>query len=191
MGRQPHSLCDLEQPFFGTRGLCPQILDDLQIAIHGQVEPGHPRDKNELLTRQVARLPARPQHIVQPLGKVSDFGVILGICAAGIVDVLHTDPDLPEEFLESGDKLAVRRLGLHIGIRLVVVGTMIQVHAEHALVGVAPGSLDVRTHMASDGGDKERRWIPVEQFLGGAQPSLTFCRLPARPTPSFSPCRNS
>jgi hypothetical protein len=114
---------------------------------------------------------------VQLLGQVSDLGVIRRICSTLVVDVLHTDPDLSEELFEGGDESVVRRLGLLIGVGLVVVRAMIQIHAEHTLVGVAPGRLDVSPHVARSGGNEERRRISVQQFLGGPQPSLTFRRL--------------
>ena len=167
---------DLEQTVFHASRLRPKRLDDGRfVELQRQVEPGHHRHEGKLLAREIAAQASGLQHVVQLFGELRDLRIVGRVRAGGGADIGDADPHLTQELFKRGDELRVRGLGLDVRVRLAVVGAVIEVHAEHALIRVPPIGAQVGPDVAGHVGDHERRRVAVEQLFGVAEPVLGVC----------------
>jgi len=170
VGRKLDPLRDLEQTLLRAGPLGAQGQHNGRVVLQRQVEPGHHGDEEELFAGQVAADAPCAQHVVELFGQAGDLGVVGGAGAAGRVDVDDADPDLAQQLLQRGRELGIGRARLQVGDWLVVVAAVVQVHAEHAVIGVAAGGGQVGADAAGQRVDEEGRRLAKEQLLGGAQP---------------------
>src|SRR5215208_996294 len=147
------------------------------------MEPRHGGYKEEFLPRQIPVLPSILQHMGEASCEVCDRGVVGCIGANLVSGVYDAAPDLPQERFKRWDEIPIGSSGSLVGIEATIIGSVVQVHAEHPVVGVPSCGADVRSDMARQLEREEGRSVPVKQFLGGPQPSLALFRGGLEPLP--------
>ena len=141
---------------------------------------------NSSSRREVADvlLSADAEHVEDRRAQVRDRRHVGRVRADLVPDVLDRPPHLAQQLLERRDELGVGGRGSRIRVRPVVVGAVVQVHAEHAVVRVPPHCADVGPDPARQRVDLERRRCrgrrAARSFAATAAPRPMACRAARR-----------